>query len=302
MPQGHTPLELNELEVGATVVQLEMEGFNQYSETINIEGGKSAVIQASLEKQGASPEEQRGLSSLGARALPRGHSTVDIGAGFPYLLDAKVTVGAGDINKSFGFDANVGVRTLLTRTEIGLGTRVMLVNADPFTAGGFGDMWWGSSLVDSTGRNGFTVDAGLVASLTALTHVTVSGKLYLDYWNDRHCPGLTNNNQMLDDGAIDACKDYKAVVLDDKSSTPLTMRMEQLTGLKGTDFFGRESGARVMASVAAEIAIDQQYNVWFLLEGAPFQNERALFTNHFSGVMPAKDHGTYLRLGITYKF
>jgi hypothetical protein len=301
LPQGHTPLEMNELEVGATVIQLELPGYKQYSETIDVAGGKSAVIQANLDLLDASPEEQRGLSSLGARTLPRGHSTVDLGAGFPYLLSARVNVGAGDIDKKFGFDAGVGVRTMFARTEIGLGTRVMLVNADPFTAGAFGDLWWGSSLVDNSGRNGFTVDGGMLASLTALTHVTVSGRLYLEYWNDRHCPGLPTNGA-LDDGAIDACKYYKQVVIDEKMTTPETERFETLTGMKGTEFFGRESGVRVNLSVAAEIAVDQHYNVWFLLEGAPFQNERALFTNHFIGTMPSRDHGTYLRAGITYKF
>ena len=90
--------------------------------------------------------------------LPRGHSTVDLGVGFPYLLNARVNVGAGNIADNFGFDAGVGVRTLLTRSEIGLGGRLMLVNSDPFTAGAFSDLWWGSSLIDSTDRNGFTFD------------------------------------------------------------------------------------------------------------------------------------------------
>ncbi|HTJ43273.1 MAG TPA: PEGA domain-containing protein [Kofleriaceae bacterium] len=301
LPQGQTPLELKELEVGATVVQIELEDFNQYSETINIEGGKSAVIQATLEKKGASPEEQRGLSSLGARTLPRGHSTVDLGVGFPYFFNARVNVGAGDINEKFGFDAGVGVRSMLTRNEIGLGARVMLVNQDPFTAGAFGDFWWGSSLVDNSSRNGFTVDAGLLASLTALTHVTVTGRLYLEYWNDRHCPALATNGS-FDGDPTDACKYYKQVVVDDHMSTDQTARFEKLTGLKGTDFFGRESSARVNLSIAAEIAVNQQYNVWFLLDGAPFQDERALFTYQFSGLQPGRDHGTYIRAGITYKF
>jgi hypothetical protein len=303
VPQGKTPLELNELEVGTTVVQLSLVGFVDYSETMNVEGGKSAVIQKELEKQGPSPEEQRGLSSIGARTLPRGHSTIDLGAGYPYFFDARVTVGAGNINNSFGFDANVGVRTMATRNEIGLGARLMLVNADPFTAGAFGDMWWGSTLFDNSARNGFTVDAGLLASLTALTHVTVTGRLYLDYWNDRHCPSVSTNGT-FDGDPIDACKYYynQVVAPGGGGETPETTRLEQLTGLKGMDFFGRESGVRVNLSIAAEIAVNQQYNVWFLLDGAPFQDERALFTNHFSGLMAGRDHGTYARLGITYKF
>ena len=301
--QGKTPLELNELEVGQTVVQIQLAGYQDYSETRDIKGGDSAVINAPLEVLGPSPEEQRGLSSLGARTLPRGHSTVDLGVGYPYFFDARVNVGAGSINDKFGFDAGVGIRTMLTRNEIGLGGRLMLVNADPFTAGAFGDFWWGSTLFDNSARNGFTVDAGLLASLTALTHVTVTGRVYLDYWNDRHCPALATNGT-FDGDPIDACKYYYTQVVAPGAGgeTPETMRLEQLTGLKGTDFFGRESGVRVDMSIAAEIAVDQQYNIWFLLDGAPFQDERALFTNHFSGLMPGRDHGTYARFGVTYKF
>ena len=39
-----------------------------------------------------------------------------------------------------------------------------------------------------------------------------------------------------------------------------------------------------------------------MLEGAPFQDERALFTSMFSRPMFDTDFGTYVRLGTTYKF
>jgi hypothetical protein len=57
-----------------------------------------------------------------------------------------------------------------------------------------------------------------------------------------------------------------------------------------------------MASVAAEIAFQQRWNIFGILEGAPFQEERALFTQDFSGSMPETDFNLYLRLGLTYKF
>ena len=78
--------------------------------------------------------EQRGLSSFGARTLPRGRSTVDFDVGYPYFLDARITVGAGKVAKQFGFDANVGVRTMLARSELGLGGRMMLADNEPFSA------------------------------------------------------------------------------------------------------------------------------------------------------------------------
>jgi len=301
MPQGHTPLELNELEVGATVIQVEAEGFKPYSETINIQGGKSSVIQANLEVLGPSPEEQRGLSSFGARTLPRGHSTADFGAGYPYFLEARINVGAGTINKKVGFDAGVGVRTMLARSELGLGGRFMMVNADPFTAGAFTNVWWGSKLFDDSKRNGLTWDAGLLASLTALTHVTVTGRIYLDIWSDRHCPPLKADGT-FDGTPIPRCQYYKDQVVDGGNETPLTMRMEALTGSSGKDMFNRDAGIRVMTSVVAEVAVRQRWNVWFMLEGAPFQSERALYTNLFTGPMLSSDYETYMRAGLSYKF
>jgi hypothetical protein len=43
-------------------------------------------------------------------------------------------------------------------------------------------------------------------------------------------------------------------------------------------------------------------NFFAILEGAPFQDERALFTNDFSHSMPDTDYVLYVRLGISYKF
>ena len=50
---------------------------------------------------------------------------------------ARITVGAGKIAKKFGFDADVGVRTMLARNELGLGGRMMLADNEPFSAGVF---------------------------------------------------------------------------------------------------------------------------------------------------------------------
>ncbi len=298
---GTAPVDLNELEVGQTVLQLELDGFKQYTQTLDVAGGKTAVIQAELEKLGASPEEQRGLSSFGARTLPRGHSTVDLGVGYPYFLDAKVSVGAGKIAKKYGFDASVGARTMLARSELGLGMRGMLVDADPFTAGLFTDLWFGSKLFDDSKRDGMTFNLGAVASLTAISHVTISGRLYMNAWSDRHCPTLKADNT-FDGSPIDACKKYKDFVDGTVPADAETMKIEELTGEKGKDLFGREGGVRLMASAIAEIAVKQRWNLWFMLEFAPFQSERALFTDEFTTPMLSSDYHTYLRMGTTFKF
>ena len=48
--------------------------------------------------------------------------------------------------------------------------------------------------------------------------------------------------------------------------------------------------------------MEQRWNVFGILEGAPFQDERALFTNDFAHSMFDTDFNLYLRLGTTYKF
>jgi len=306
LPVGKTPLDL-EVEVGETVVRIEMPGFQPFEQTLTIEGGKTQTLSRELAVAGPSEAElmaeQRGLSSYGARALPRGRSTVDFSAGYPYFLDGRVTVGFGHINKQMSFDANVGVRTMLAQTEIGIGSRATLLDVDPLSLGAFTNIYWGSKLLDNSGRNGLTWDLGAMVSLTALAHVTITGRAYLEVWSDRHCPSQattpTATNDGFDGDALGVCKQYKDGTLsaDDKT------RVESLTGWKNpSDVFNRENGARFLLSILAEIALDQHINVFGVFESAPLQSERALFTNTFSHSMLDADHELYLRFGASYKF
>lgn len=305
LPQGVTPLELNEVEVGTTIIRVGRPGYQTWEQTLNLEGGKTETLSANLQLEGMSADEllaeQRGLASFGARTLPRGRSTVDFGIGYPYFLETRVNVGAGKMS-GFGFDAGVGVRSMGSRSELGIGVRLMLADNDPFSAGVFGDLWWGSRLIDDSKRNGMTLNAGGVASLTAFTRVTVSGRLFLNMWSDRHCPehdpAMMGTNNGFDGEPIETCEQYATNML----SPTDRERAEELTELSGEEFFGRESGIRVMTSVIAEIALYQRWNGWFILEGAPFQSERALYTDLFSRPLFNSDFGTYARVGLTYKF
>lgn len=306
LPVGKTPLD-QEVETGETVVRIEMPGFQPFEQTLTVEGGKTQTLSRELAVAGPSAEEllaeQRGLSSFGARTLPRGRSTLDMSVGYPYYAEGRITVGAGKIAGQFGFDATVGVRSMLARTELGIGGRMMLADNEPFSAGVFTNFWYGSKLLDNSQRNGITWDAGVLASLTAVTHVTITGRLNLEVWSDRHCPveatSAATNNDGFDGDPIQVCKAYK----DGTLSVADKAHVEQLTGWsKPSDVFGRENGIRVMASIIAEIAIQQNWNAWGILEGAPFQDERALFTNDFAHSMFDTDYDLYFRLGLTYKF
>jgi len=304
LPAGKTPLD-TEVEVGETVVRIEQAGFQPFEQTLTIQGGKTETLSRELAVAGPSEQElyaeQRGLSSFGARTLPRGRSTVDLDVGYPYFLTARITVGAGRLQNGMGFDASVGVRTMLARNELGLGARVTLIDNEPFSGGAFSNLWWGSKLLDDSKRNGVTWDLGGMVSLTALTHVTISGRAYAELWSDRHCPALDSSTPNGFEGTdpIDVCKQMK----DGSISAADRARVKKLTGKEGNSLFDRENGARFLLSIAGEIAFQQQWNLYFILEGAPFQqSERALFTNLFSGSMPDNDYRIYARTGLTYKF
>ena len=302
-----TPLDV-EVEVGDTVVRIEQPGFQPFEQTLTIQGGKTETLSRELAVAGPSEAEliaeQRGLSSFGARTLPRGRSTVDLDIGYPYFVTGRISVGAGKLADMFGFDASVGVRTMLARSEIGLGGRMMFVDNDPFSAGAFTNLWWGSKLLDDSKRNGVTWDVGGLASLTALSQVTITGRAYLEVWSDRHCPALDSSmlNGFEGTDPLKVCSQLK----DNSISMPDRSRVKKLIGTdvpNDDNAFGRENGARFLLSIIGEIAFMQEWNVYFILEGTPFQtSERALFTNLFSGSMPDTDYRIYARTGLTYKF
>jgi hypothetical protein len=308
VPAGPTPLD-TEVEVGETVVRIEQPGFQPFEQTLNIQGGKTETLSRELAVAGPSEAEQlaeqRGLSSFGARVLPRGRSTVDLDVGYPYFINGRITVGAGRLNPVMAFDASVGVRTMLSRSEIGLGGRMLFVDNNPFSAAAFTNIWWGSKLLDDSKRNGVTWDVGGLASLTAFTHVTITGRAYFELWSDRHCPAIDNSmpNHFEGTDPIEVCKDF----YNSRASAVEMERVKATTGITtqgpNSPLFDRENGARFLLSIVGEIAFQQEWNIYFILEGAPFQqSERGLFTNVFSGAMPENDYRIYARTGLTYKF
>ena len=62
--------------------------------------------------------------------------------------------------------------------------------------------------------------------------------------------------------------------------------------------------ARLAADVelVVEVALWQRWSGWLVFEGAPFQDERAAYTDLFNAAMFKNDINTYVRLGGTYKF
>jgi len=197
---------------------------------------------------------------------------------------------------------------MLARSEIGLGGRATLIDNQPFSAGAFANLWWGSKLLDDSKRNGFTADLGAMVSLTALTGVTITGRAYVELWTDRHCPTLDKSMPNGFDGdPIDICVKAKNTLdgngNNNRLSAEETARLNKLIGTSGSGVFDRENGARFLLSLIGEIALQQEWSLYIILEGAPFQqSERALFTSMFAAPMGDTDYRIYTRVGLTYKF
>lgn len=306
---GQTPYTKPDVDIGEYGIIVRYADHYDFEGQVKIEGGKNTTVSARLEAIDTGPTAedllslQRGLTSFGARTLPLGNSTIDLAMGYTHFLEGRITVGAGQLG-GFGFDAGVTVRTYFSRSEITFNTRLMLADKQPFSAGAMVNIGGGGNFFDDSGRNSFVLDAGLMASLTGLENVTITGRAYLAMWSERHCPELLADDT-FDGDPLAVCTDYKAFV--DGMATDFTQddkdRVDELIGADDNgDLFKRESGIRAMLSLIVEVAVRQRWNVWLRIEGAPFQNEKASNTDMFSPAMLDEDIGTYVHFGTTYKF
>lgn len=295
-PIGATPLNKEDVDVGEHVVTVRLPEHYEFEKQITIQGGQRTIVTSKLEMidTGPTPEElareQRGLSSFGARTLPLGRSTVDIAGGYPYFADGQITVGAGKIG-GFGFDAGVFFRSFVARTELGAKLRLTLADKEPFSFALFTAIGGGSNFLDDSGRNTFILNAGALGSLTAFGNLTVTGRAYVDYWSDRHCPPPEETGT----DPVPVCPTEGALTPEQE------MRLTEL-GIDRDALIERETGTRLMLSAIAEIAVSQRWNLWLLFEGAPFQEERAAYTDLFHNTLLKEDIGTYVRFGGTFKF
>jgi len=117
----------------------------------------------------------------------------------------------------------------------------------------------------------------------------VSARIYADFWTDRLCS--------QDDGGAptgtDVCK-----------GTASAADLAKARKLHGEDDLqSRDAGARIMLSIIAEIAMSERTSFFMVLEGAPFQDERAAFSNLFTSTLLSDSDPIYnVRAGFTYKF
>src|SRR4051812_44512149 len=120
--------------------------FNDWLADYTVQGGNDDMINGQMvpAKTGLSDDEllqqQRKLTSFGARVIPPGKFTADVSAGYPYLFEGRLSVGAID-NKALSLDASIATRFLFFQQyEIDGSIRLRLIDHDPIAIAGFGTM------------------------------------------------------------------------------------------------------------------------------------------------------------------
>ena len=299
---GQTPMVTSDVAVGEHIVSIQLDGYYSFENGVKVRGGEIQLVRANLQKTELSDEEkavlQRGLTTFGAQALPAGRSTLAFGAGYPYLLNARFMVGIGQIGEGIGLDAGAQFRSYGARWELSGIARATFLDTGPFALGAFVDTGGGATYLDNSKRDTFFFNGGLMGSLTGLGAATLTGRVYLNAWTDRHCPERQGADLEVDDGdAADVCVDY----LRDNLSIEDRRRVDRLLDGPGS-IYGRDEGARLITSLAIEIAMSDDWSLWGLIEGVPRQDERAAYTDLFHSSMFDRDPRTYLTIGLTRKF
>lgn len=288
VPIGKTPLLKEDVDTGDHVVTFRMSNYYDDEKKVTVKAGVLDIVSGDLQRIGATPEEiarlVRGLSSFGAKTVPFGRFTVDLMGGYPYLLEAHATTGV-----STGVDVTLGFRSYLTTWEFLGSVRYRLFNRQPFSFAVFGTIGGGGGL---SGRNQFTFQGGAVGSISFQNRVTISGRAYLDFWSDQLCAEPEMPGMPITTGP-DVCQGT--------ASPEDQMRAEELTD--GDFRTERDTGARVYLSAIAEAALQRNFSLFFVFEGAPFQGERAAHTNVFNGTLFSDTDIIYnLKAGVTLKF
>lgn len=292
-PVGHTPVAREDVPAGDHVFLFRLNGYYDHKETISVIGGKERLVSADLKvlPTGPTPEQvarrKAGMSSFGARALPTGGFTADLGVGYPNILMARLTVGAFTL-KPGGLDLGIEILTYFQMSMLSLHSRLQLATVGPLSVAVRGNIGGGAGV---NGRNTFFFDAAAIAALDFADVVTFSADLRFAYWSDQFCPSAQQVANGV--GQEDYCK---------TAST-------WLPEFGNNDPAGRRFGAsRLYAGLTAVAAIDERLSVFARLDFLPlagiltFPPPRYAYEGKFNSIMFEHDPLYYGTVGVSLKF
>lgn len=285
-------------------------------------------------------EIRRSLSSFSAVTNPLGTFTGDLGIGYPHYLQIRLNVGVWRKENPtlgvVGLDIGTEVRSnFYWDTDVGLTLRLQWFQRGPFA---LGLRTFGSAGGGARSRNSFTWELGLPITLLAGNRIKVTAQAYMQVYSDRVCPSADNIREEYAkdpvattkfgdprdgaehpgdrcvgrDGGLQPIPGTMPAVYPPSYPSPI-WAAAGINGLKydpssrdyqvdGTGVLERFTGVRGMIQAAFEAALSPNINFWAIIEGAPFQGQRHMFTDKFSGLYPIRDTPLYGRLGLTVKF
>jgi hypothetical protein len=344
---GETPLSGYELEAGEYTLEVRRPkgGYEPHRVTFKIEGGERRNFSVELRKKrkGPSPAQvaaiKKGLSSYGARSVPPGSFIADVSMGFPYIVNAKLTVGAWK-QGMFGIDAGFSFRSLfLYMNEFAINARGQLFQRGPFSVGAFTELGAGVGLGR---RNSFFWNLGPIISLSFKNLVTASLILWFNVYSDRICRSSPADR---DAGETEPslCKITEGWPEDPDGVGPRDPDTQD--GSRPTPYqvvgggdrvylnpkpFAKHSlrkrfnGWKFYLTFVVETALTNWLNVFLKIDFVPAQDsqQRALYMEYFTassfeyhdgtggddpkvttkGVLPEVDWGIYGQAGVSFKF
>jgi hypothetical protein len=293
---GRTPVTRDTITSGDHIIQFKLPGYFDHKETIKVEGGREKVFSVDLKAlpSGPTPEQvakrKQGMSSFGAKVNPVGGVTADFGAGYPYYLTVRLTVGA--VAKP-PIDIGVEFQTFFDIANLSLAGRMQLVEAGPFSAAVRGNLGGGTGV---NGRDTYFVDLSAIASLQFGAVATVNGTARYSAWTDKFCPSPTQASNGVEEEPFCTMPAYWT------AGDP--MQLFDRSPANGERF----GGQRLYFGLGVTAAIDRFMSFFFQLEFLPFPdrfsyNQRPAFAGKYNSALFAdNDHFLYGMAGISLKF
>ncbi|MCS6914186.1 MAG: PEGA domain-containing protein [Myxococcales bacterium] len=337
---GRTPYTAEELAAGSYLVEVRLPDYQPFVQQVTVRGGEQATLHAQLVRLEARPPtvddatRRRGQSSFSAVTIDPGGFTADVGVGYPYFVNLRLTVGAAR-RSMFGLDVGAELRTTFYETDVGVNLRAQVLKTGPIALGGSMFIGGGGG---PRGRNSFVFEVGVPLTLLAGNLVRLTVRPYLQVYSDQLCPTYERIRELVaknDLAAIvtlvqpehigDRCtgggdenagipRRYRNAIAEAAGYYIDRMGNPRIDGMPtydpslidfqedGNPVLSRFSGARFMLQAVVEIAITQMTNIWLLIEGAPFQKDRQQYTDKFNRIFPHNDFPLYGRAGFTIKF
>ena len=282
---GKAPLLRDKVVVGAHLVALRLDGYQEALHSLAVEPGRIAGLSVTLQRKDASsqpssypasnptsrPKGDAPFYTHDAWLVPPRFVAVDASAGFPYLFAARLSTGLFT-SGSLAMDAGVILKSYGAMTEVAGQLRLRLFDRDPFAAALFFEVGGGGG---ARSRNTFSFLFGGIGSWAPLPWLRASARLGLEAYSDRNCPAAKT------DGESGVCSAPPA----DLASMSLRERM---------------GGVRLMIAASGEVPITPWLSIFAELEAAAAA-DRAGFRDAFAAVMPGSDPHIYARLGVTLR-